>query len=138
MFSDSDTGRSSSPLFFDEDQELPIFSETTTGYSVQEIVDILMDQSLAEDKVCQIQPLGVNRNCTFIIDLDAVSVEDMKADDMGSWKSNGTRRSFFRLNGETCEFIKSSSPKSYVIIRRYYTHHSYSKFRRCIIIIQGE
>ena len=46
-----------------------------------------MSKSLPENKICQIQPLGVNCNCTFIIDLDSVSYEDLKADDVGSWKS---------------------------------------------------
>ena len=127
-------------LYFNDDRELPVFSETTTGYSLQQIVGILMDQSLSDDKVCRIQPLGVNRNCTFIIDLDCVKLEDMKADDLGSWKSNGTRRSFFNLKDDrkACEFVKSLASGSFVIVRRYYVHCTYPKFRRSIIVIQGE
>lgn len=76
---------------FYEDHDLPVFLQASTGYSLSDLVDILMSNSLPEEKVCMVQPLGVNRNCTFIIDLDLVRVEDIKADELGLWKSNGTR-----------------------------------------------
>ena len=76
---------------FNDDPELPVYSQTPTGYSLSDLVDILMCEAIPEEKICKVQPLGVNRNCTFIIDFDAVSSEDIKADDLGSWKSNGTR-----------------------------------------------
>ena len=43
-----------------------------------------MSKSRPEDKVCHIQPLGVNHNCTFIVDLDSVSCVDLKTDNTGS------------------------------------------------------
>lgn len=78
--------------YFNGDPELTIYSQTSVGYGVLELVDILMSNSLSEGKVCKIQPFKVNRNSTFVIDLDSVAVEDLKADDLGSWKLNGTRR----------------------------------------------
>ena len=96
--------------FFNDDPELPVFSQTCVGYSLSDIVDILMRESIPEDKVCKVQPLGVSRNCSFIIDLDSVSIEDLKADDLGSWKSNGTRRSYFKLNRKNrIEFINKNN-----------------------------
>ena len=88
----------------------------------------------------KIQPLGVNRSCTFIIDFDSVCLEDLKSDDVGSWKGNGTRRSYFTLKHNKAEFIKavpSQIGAHYVIIRRYFMHSTYNKFRRTIIEIRG-
>ena len=42
----------------------------------------------------------MNCNRTIIINLDIVNLEDMKADDLGSWKSNGTHRSYFSLKDD--------------------------------------
>ena len=100
-----------------------------------------MRKTLPGNKVCHIQPLGVNCNCTFITDFDSVSCEDLRADDMGSWKCNGTRRSYFTLNQRNRpDFLKSAPLQltgSYHIVRRYFVHRSYSKFRRCIVEIRG-
>lgn len=68
-------------------------------------------------------------------------MEDLKADDMGSWKGNGTRRSYFKLNSNNMpEFRKavpSLSNTHFVVVRRYFVHRTYNKFRRSIIEIQG-
>ena len=101
-----------------------------------------MRESFPEDKVCNIQPLGVDCNCTFIIDHDSVSCDDLRADDMGSWRSNGTRQSYFALNRRNKADFLNSAPRqltgSYHVVRRYFVHRSYSKFRRCIVEIRGE
>ena len=85
------------------------------------------------------QPMGVNQNCTFIINLDFVCIENMKADD---WKSTGTRRSHFKLNQEEkIEFrrtLPSQTTGYFMMVRRYFVHSTYSKFRRCIVEIRGE
>jgi len=101
-----------------------------------------MSGSLSVEKVCKIQPLGVTQNCTFVIDLDSVSVDDLRADDLGSWKPTGTRRSYFKLS-ETNEVdffsrVPSEQSSYFVIIRRYFVHLTCPKFRRCIVEIQGE
>ena len=83
--------------------------------------------------MCHIQPLGVDRNCTFIIDLNSISSDDLRADDMGSWKCNSTRRSYFKLNRKNGpDFLKAAPQQlvgTYHVIRRYFVHRSYSKFR---------
>ena len=100
-----------------------------------------MNTTIPEEKICQVQPMGVNRNCSFIIDLDSICIDDLKADDLGSWKSTGTRRSYFKLRqGEEAEFVKvvpSQSADYFVVIRRYFVHSTYSKFRRCIVEIKS-
>ena len=101
-----------------------------------------MSKSRPEDKVCHIQPLGVNRNCMFIVDLDSVSCVDLKADNTGSWKCNGTRPLYFRLNRKNRpEFLKTTPLQvagDYHIIRRYSVHLSNSNFQQCIVEIRGK
>ena len=48
-------------------------------------MNILMKGSI---KVCcNVQPLGVTDNASFIVDIDAVSFKDLKTDDVGRWIS---------------------------------------------------
>ena len=56
-------------LFFNDDLELPIYSQVTNGYGLHEIVNILLSESLPKEKICKIQPLGVNCNSTLLLTL---------------------------------------------------------------------
>lgn len=141
--SDLDDYTVTSPLkYFNNDPELPVYSQTSSGYNLQELIGILMSSSVSDDKVCHVQPLGIRRNCTFIIDLDSITVDDLKADDLGSWKSTGTRRSYFILNKksqpEFLSAVPSAESSHFVIIHRYFVHQTCSKFHRCIVEIQSE
>ena len=48
-------------------------------------------------RVCHIQPLGVTKTATFVIDLDDVLFSDLKADDLGTWIANGTKSTYFTI-----------------------------------------
>ena len=142
MFSDEDRKsplEDDPPLFFNDDPELPIYSKHPSGYPLPQLVSILMDPALPEEKVCKLQPLGVSQNCTFIVDLDAVNPDDLKADDLGSWKGTGTRRTHFTVDETNKAEFRPSAPSGafFVIIRRYYVHRTYLKFHRCIVELQG-
>ncbi len=89
-----------------------------------------MQGLLADDvdptRVCQVQPLGVMKNAVFMIDLDKVCFGDLKADDLGSWKATGTRRTHFRFtqshairyaSGKPCG---STATDYFLLTRRYY------------------
>ena len=43
------------------------------------------------------QPLGVSQNALFVVDIDVVNFDSLKADDMGSWKGTGTKKMHFRV-----------------------------------------
>lgn len=142
-FDDNSLASDDSPLhYYENDPELPIFRRTTVSYGLTQLVNILMDDSLDDQKVCKVQPLGVVKNCTFIIDIDSVSIDDLRADDLGAWKPTGTRRSYFILDENNEPDSLSQAPSSgasyFVVIRRYFVHMTYSKFRRIIVEIQGK
>ena len=91
--------------------------------------------------MCHVQPLGVTKNATFIVDVDDVAFSDLKADDLGTWKTNGTKTTHFwiRPSGTIVISPKQKGPdtKSYIMTRRYYVHGTYQLFRRIIIDIKG-
>ena len=78
-------------------------------------------------------------NFSFIIDLDYVQFEDLKADDLGVWKSTGVKRADFVITsgGETRFQVGRSyygSPH-YTLFPRYYVHGTCPTFHR---LIEGE
>ena len=121
------------------DTELPVYSTTPFGYHAEKLAKILLSPN--HNKICHIQPLGVTRSASFVVDIDDVEFADLKADDMGVWKPNGTKRTHFKVLPSGKIWIASSSKGTsshYVITRRYYTHGTYNRFRRIIVDIQGK
>ncbi len=132
--------RTSVVSFYNDNAELPVFSCVTSGYPAEQVARILMDPELDQGKVCHIHPMGVTSNATFIIGLDDLHFPDLKADDLGSWKPNGTKVTYFRILLSGAIRIMSVKPKvnpsaSYIHTRRYYAHSTYRLFRRTIIDI---
>ena len=89
--------------------------------------------------VCHVQPRGIIRNATFIVDVDDVNFSDFKTDDLGSWVTKGTKPlSFdFSLMDQYVYLPESLLFKKDHHTRRYYTHATYRLFRRIIIDIKG-
>ena len=44
----------------------------------------------------------------FIINVDAVRFSDLKSDDMGTWKTTGTKSTYFRILKEGIRFAFGS------------------------------
>ena len=99
-----------------------------------------MPLNLDECKVCSVCPTGVSENAAFIVDIDQVHFDDIKSDELGSWKATGTKSSFFTAASTGVKFLKkkpSRHSKYNVLIRRYYVHGTYPLFHRMIADIQG-
>ena len=126
---------------FNCDLEVPVYSQTSTGYSTFELSN--MSSAITEEKVCKLQPLGVNCNYTFIMNVDAVNyTEDMKADDLGSWRSTGTCTTYFRVHMRNkAEFLQTTPTQAamglFVVVLRPFIHTSYNIFWWCIVNIKG-
>ena len=75
--------------------ELPLYSTVVSGHQASELANILMAKNIDLQRICHIQPLGVTKTATFIVDLDDVLFSDLKADDLGTWKANGTKSTYF-------------------------------------------
>ena len=74
--------------YYNDDKELPIFSSTCTGFFAEEVTRILLNPNTMI--VGDVQPMGVTKNASFIVDVDDVEFADLKAEDLGTWKTNGT------------------------------------------------
>ena len=126
---------------YDNDPQLPLFSTVTQGYSASELARILMNKDIDTDKVCHIQPLGVTKNATFVVDIDDVLFSDLKADDLGTWKNNGTKSTYFSMSASGSVAIANGKPSHsakssyYVLTRWYFTHGTYQLFRRIVVDI---
>ena len=117
---------------------LPIYSTRSISYSASDLCDILLSDDL---NACRLQPLGVTDNFSFIIDLDYVQFEDLKADDLGVWKSTGVKRPDFVITsgGETrFQVGRSHGSAHYTLFRRYYVHGTCPTYHRLIVSIEGE
>ena len=60
---------------------------------------MLLDEHLPQNKIATGQPVSVQENLVFIVDLSKLDKpEDIRADDLGSWICNGKRSSWSVLN----------------------------------------
>ena len=65
---------------------LHVYSRSTKRFDTQEIVNILLDPDLKEEKICKTQPTDIKHIFVDISRLDGV--KDISCDDMGSWRSS--------------------------------------------------
>lgn len=136
-------GNSSKTEFYRNDLEMPIYSRAVSGYPVGDLVKILLSSDVTGRKVCTVQPLSVCENAAFIVDIETVDHQDLKADDLGSWHPTGTKKSYFRFSSDGTLRVSEKRPRNmpsdyYVLTRRYYTHKSYDKYHRLIADIRGK
>jgi len=130
--------------YFKDDHSLPIYASLDSGYPVHMLVDALMTSSMPPERVCTVQPLGVSQNAAFVVDVDEIDFEDLKADDLGSWKGTGTKRTHFRvLSSGAIKYSQKKPDASWstqylLLTRRYYVHKSYDKYHRVIADIQSK
>ena len=121
-------------LYYENDPKLPLYSTVSSGYQASELTNILMAKNIDLKRICHIQPLGVTKTATFIVNLDDVLFSDLKADDLGTWNANGTKSTYFCMSPSGVVQIVSGKPshslKSSYYTRRYYTHGTYKLFRR--------
>ena len=99
---------------FEDDPQLPIFAAPPSGYPVHEIIDILLRSDMPPQRVCTVQPLGVTENAAFVVSVDSVVFDNLKADDLGSWKGTGTKRIYFRLLSSGAVRFTNKKPVSSV------------------------
>ena len=119
--SESDDGEEDPVLqHYEGDISLPVYSTTPFGYQAEKLAKCLLTPNY--DKVCHVQPLGITKSASFVVDIDDVEFPDLKADDMGVWKTNGTKKTHFRVLPSGRIWVtstKGATPKSshYVLTR---------------------
>lgn len=128
--------------YYRGDKELPVYSRVQCGYPVGDLVNILLKSDLDLNRVCTVQPLSVTENSCFVVDIDSVDFQDLKADDLGAWSTTGTKKCFFRFAQSGTLRVTDKKPSNskfnyFTLTRRYYIHKSYDKFHRQLVDIKG-
>jgi len=75
--------------YLHEDKHVPIFSHKKQ-FTYSEAVQILL--SPCQDRVCTKQPIAVEQNASFLVDLNKLEdIDDIKSDNCGHWIHKGTK-----------------------------------------------
>lgn len=107
-------------------------------------MNVLLKSDIDQQRVCTVQPLGVTENASFVVDIDTVHFDDLKADDLGVWSPTGTKRTYFRFTQSGTLKISQKMGSCggqgdyYTLTRRYYVHKTYDKFHRQLVDIKGQ
>ena len=130
--------------FYHGNNKLPVYSRCPTRLDTHELVTILLDPDLKKEKICETQPVSVEHNAVFVIDLSALEcVKDLNCDDMGSWQSNGVCQAWVHVdsNGFVTSHGKFKPTKSssgvYLITKKYYVHKTSKDLKKTIVFLSG-
>ena len=67
-----------------------IYNQTSKNYTARNIVEVLLDKHLPFNRIATCQPIGVQDDLVFVIDLSQLEKpQHIRADDLGSWICNG-------------------------------------------------
>ena len=76
--------------FYKDDALLPVYSYTSEAFDLEDIVRILL-LNYSPNCSCFSQPVKFAHNVSFLVDTSNLKrQDDIKCDDMGSWKHNDT------------------------------------------------
>ena len=124
----------------------PVFSWRNTAYTAKEMVRVLMEKYDAENQ-CISQPLNVFNNVSVLLDVSYFKhLDDLKCDDMGSWKHNGSPKRWFciKQNARGVNTIESVEKKPvdttrdfFQLKRTYYKNCSDETVRKIVAQLEG-
>ena len=117
----------------------PIYDCSVRSYTALDILDIIIG-GVPNEKLCTKKPTCVRTTASFVIDLNAVQLSDIKADDNGSWVTSNPRRTYEIEMHEGHVVVAvpvqvSSSSNCYTLCRQYGTHKGTSDFRRILAFV---
>lgn len=114
---------------------------------MKETFALLADQDLDATQICNIVPVNIEHNCTFVVNQSRLAhPDDIRADDCGVWKNNGVRPCVVTWKNKEATIVARGAKKcraytmksaDFVIQRTYFVHNSYEDFRRVISVIEG-
>ena len=108
--------------------------------SIEDLADIIIVKPIPQSMICSQQPLRVQHNCSFVVDLTELNNPlDIRADDNSVWNCKGSPSTFISIHDGV---VKRRSrlhqhPNHYKITRYYYNHSSSPDFHRIIIMAYG-
>jgi hypothetical protein len=124
----------------------PVFSRSTKAYTAEQLVHILLGE-YSEESLCISQPVNISHNMTFLVQMSHLKhPDDIKCDDMGSWKHSGSPKHCYCVTKST-EGITSIQPLKtkpsdptddvYELKRVYYQNSSDETIRKLVAKLEG-
>jgi len=130
--------------FYHQNKKIPVYSRSSTRFDTQEIINILLDPDLSEDKICKMQPIDVEHNASFVVDISKLkSMKDLYCDDMGSWICNGIYKSWVDVDftGYITVHGKHKPPTAdaslYFITKKYFLHKTSKDLKKTVSFLAG-
>ena len=111
--------------------------------STAEAMNILLDPNLDNDRVCTRQPISVEPNRLFVVDLRCLEKpKDVMCDDMGSWVSNRDYTAWVVVDEDGAvdtvkSLTKPATEGMYFVCRKYYTLKGCPDFHRMVFFVEG-
>lgn len=122
---------------------MPVYGHPKRGYNIEQIIDILLNPSFETKFLCKTNPISVQNNVSFVVDLARLSnPNDVRADDLGVWKCTGSRslRFLVKLDDKSCTVVSKHSPTDETVVhirRQYHVHGTDSDFHRMIAFVES-
>ena len=139
--------------FIDLKEKTPCFKEGDHKLSIEEIIQVCVEQCVDPEDVCYAVPSGIRRSSTFVVKLktkdyeDGVFEKDLGADDNGIYGRHACPSTLYSLTFDNegkvtrKSQLKASSPVDnisdvYIIKRHYSWHCSNDDFKRTIVTVR--
>ena len=115
--------------YYHDNECLPVYGHPRKSYSSEEIVKILLKPTFQDKLLCSTHPVSVQNNVSFVVDLSKLKdPNDVRADDLGTWKCTGSRQLQFtvRITKTDCLIVNDmlSADAQVVHVRRQYHVHA--------------
>ena len=103
-----------------------------------------MDPDLDANQICKAQPVAVESNLVFIVDLKHLKhPKDLLCDESGSWKCNGCRHTWVVVSdigvADICEKEKPRNVDGslYKVTKKYYLNKGSHDFHCLVVTMEG-
>ena len=125
-------------------RDLSVFGSHPKRITTAEAMNVLLDPDLDRQRVCISQPVAVENNRLFVVDLSHLKKpKDLLCDDMGSWVCNGNYTAWVVVDEvgdvETLGKSLSEEPSEgmYLVCRKYYYLRGCPDFHRMVVFVEG-
>ena len=121
---------------------LPVYDHPKKGYSGEDIVKILLNPTFKKDLLCSTHPVSVRNNVSFVVDLSKLNdPNDVRADDLGTWRCNGSRLLQFtvKISETDCRIVNEtlSSAKVVHVRHQHHVHATDPDMHRMIAFLES-
>jgi len=135
-----------SKTYWNNNTKLPVYDTPKDRIDTETAARIILVEA-EDDVLCQTQPTCVDKNVLFVVDLEKLKdPRDIRCDDMGSWRLNGTHPVYLKKSPSgmisTVSLKQANKGKckgeTYKMVKRYYYHKTARDLHKTIFSIQGK